>query len=136
MTERKIYITRHDLDRLRALIGTNTGSEAAPYLEKLENELKRATVIESKKIPGDVVTMNSIVRIRDIHTGEEHTFVLVFPDKKGLDGKSVSILSPMGIALIGYREGDILSWDLPSGNVEIQIEEIVYQPERLGNYDL
>lgn len=135
MTARKIYITRHDLERLRALINASGGQEA-PYLEKLEKELGQATVVEPREVPGDVVTMNSIVRVRDIDTGEERTMILVFPDKAGVQGKAVSILSPMGIALIGYREGDILSWDLPTGTVKIQIEEIIYQPERLGNFAL
>lgn len=51
-------------------------------------------------------------------------------------GKAVSILASIGIALIGYREGDVLEWELPAGKVKIQIDEIIYQPERLGNYDL
>lgn len=135
MTERKIYINRYDLERLRALIETSAPSEA-PYLEKLENELKKATVVEPREVPGDIVTMNSIVRVKDVNTGEEHTLILVFPGKEGMNGKAVSILSPMGIALIGYREGDILTWDLPTGTVKIQIEEIIYQPERLGNFVL
>ena len=135
MTQRKIYISRYDLERLRALIDAS-GAPEAPYLEKLEKELAQATVVEPREVPGDVVTMNSIVRVRDVNAGEERTLILVFPGKEGVRGKAVSILSPMGIALIGYREGDILSWDLPTGTVKIQIEEIIYQPERLGNFDL
>lgn len=135
MTKRKIYINRYDLDRLRALIDMSSGPEA-PYLEKLEKELEQATVVEPREVPGDVVTMNSIVRVKDVDAGEEHTLILVFPGKEGVNGKTVSILSPMGIALIGYREGDILSWDLPGGNVKIRIEEVIYQPERLGNFVL
>ncbi|MBP1749191.1 MAG: Transcription elongation factor, greA/greB family [Deltaproteobacteria bacterium] len=136
MKERKIYITRNDLERLRSLITAHSGPEVAPYLEKLAKELDRATIIDSKNVPGDVVTMNSIVRVRDMVTGEENSFVLVFPGKTGLKDKAVSILAPIGLALIGYREGDILEWELPSGNVKIQIMEVIYQPERVGNYAL
>ncbi|MCK9228644.1 MAG: nucleoside diphosphate kinase regulator [Syntrophorhabdaceae bacterium] len=135
MAKSKIFITRHDLERLRTIIDVHGGPEA-PYLEKLKKELRRAVVKEPNKIPGDVVTMNSIVRIKDVKTGEEHSFILVFPSKAGVAGKAVSILAPMGIALIGYREGDVLEWELPTGKVNIQIDEIIYQPERLGNYDL
>jgi regulator of nucleoside diphosphate kinase len=135
MAKRKIYINRYDLERLRALIDVGGGPEA-PYLEKLEKELGQATVVEPREVPGDVVTMNSIVRVRDINTGEELTLILVFPAKEGVNGKAVSILSPMGIALIGYREKDIVEWALPEGNVKIRIEEIIYQPERLGNFVL
>ena len=135
MGKRKIFITRHDLERLRPLIDVHSGPET-PYLEKLKRELHRAVVKEPGKIPGDVVTMNSIVRVKDAKTGEEQSFILVFPSKAGVGGKAVSILAPIGIALIGYREGDVLEWDLPTGKVNIQIDEIIYQPERLGNYDL
>ena len=135
MIARKIYITRYDLERLRSLIDASSGPEA-PYLEKLQKELGQATVVEPREVPGDVVTMNSIVRVRDLGTREERTLMLVFPGKEGVNGKTVSILSPMGIALIGYKEGDILEWELPTGTVKIRIEEIVYQPERLGNFDL
>jgi regulator of nucleoside diphosphate kinase len=132
---RKISITRYDLERLRALIDASSGPEA-PYLEKLQKELGQATVVEPREVPGDVVTMNSVVRVRDLDAGEERTLMLVFPGKEGVNGKTVSILSPMGIALIGYKEGDILEWELPTGTVKIRIEEIIYQPERLGNFDL
>jgi regulator of nucleoside diphosphate kinase len=132
---RKISITRYDLERLRALIDASSGPEA-PYLEKLQKELGQAAVVEPREVPGDVVTMNSVVRVRDLDAGEERTLMLVFPGKEGVNGKTVSILSPMGIALIGYKEGDILEWELPTGTVKIRIEEIIYQPERLGNFDL
>ena len=133
--DKRIYITRRDRERLRALIEEG-GEKNDPYLYRLENELNAASIIESKDVPGDVVTMNSVVRVRDLQTGEEKTFLLSFPEKAGLKGKAVSILAPIGLALIGYREGDVLEWDLPSGPVRVQIVEIVYQPERVGNYDL
>ncbi|MCK9226290.1 MAG: nucleoside diphosphate kinase regulator [Syntrophorhabdaceae bacterium] len=136
MNTRNIYITENDLERLRLLIDMHNGPEIAPYIERLKKELDEATIIESKRVPGNVVTMNSIVRIRDINTGEEEAFMLVFPEKTGLKRKTVSILSPMGIALIGSGEGDMLEWEMPTGKVKIQIMEIIYQPERLGNYDL
>ncbi len=112
------------------------GPETAPYLEKLRKELDRAIIVEPEKVPGDVVTMNSIVRVRDENTGEERAFLLAFPGKTGSQGRAVSILAPIGIALLGYREGDVLEWHLPSGNVKIRIMEIIYQPERVGNYQL
>lgn len=74
MAKSKIFITRHDLERLRTIIDVHGGPEA-PYLEKLKKELRRAVVKEPNKIPGDVVTMNSIVRIKDVKTGEEHSFI-------------------------------------------------------------
>ena len=130
-----IYITHYDMERLRTLIEVYGGNDA-PYLDRLEEELDRAKVVDPKNIPGDVVTMNSVVRIRDLDTGEEKTFALVFPNKTGTGEKTVSILAPVGTALIGCREGDTIEWDIPAGTKRMQVTEIIYQPERIGNYDL
>ncbi len=131
----EIYITEHDMQRLRALIEIYGGGNT-PYLDRLEEELDRAKVVDPRDIPSDVVTMNSVVRIRDLDTGEERSFALVFPNKTGLGEKAVSILAPIGSALIGCREGETLDWEVPAGIRRIQITQIVYQPERIGNYDL
>jgi len=91
--------------------------------------------VEPKNIPHDVITMNSVVRIKDLDTNEEKTFALVFPGKAKVAEKAISILAPVGTALIGYREGDIIEWEVPAGKKRLQVMEIVYQPERVGNYD-
>lgn len=131
----EIYITHYDMERLRTLIEVYGGDDT-PYLDRLEEELDRARVVDPRNIPGDVVTMNSVVRIRDLDTGEEKTFALVFPNKTGAGEKTVSILAPVGTALIGCREGDTIEWNVPAGTKRIQVTEIIYQPERIGNYDL
>ncbi|OPY00423.1 MAG: Regulator of nucleoside diphosphate kinase [Syntrophorhabdus sp. PtaB.Bin047] len=131
----EIYITERDMQRLRALIEIYGGSDT-PYLDRLEEELDRAKVVGPREIPADVVTMNSVVRVRDLDTGEERSFALVFPNKTGMGEKAVSVLAPIGTALIGCREGDSLNWEVPAGMKRIQITQIVYQPERIGNYDL
>jgi len=131
----EIYITEHDMRRLRALIEIYGGSDK-PYLDRLEEELDRAKVVGPREIPADVVTMNSVVRIRDLDTGEERSFALVFPNKTAMGEKAISVLAPIGTALIGCREGDNLNWEVPAGTRRIQITQIVYQPERIGNYDL
>jgi len=135
MKTRKIHLTQLDMERLRALIEIYSGGDSL-YVERLEEELDRAKIVDSKDIPGDVVTMNSVVRIRDLDTGEEKMFTLVFPGKSGESGKTVSILAPVGTAIIGYREGDVIEWEVPAGKKRIEILEIIYQPERVGNYDL
>ncbi len=135
MKQREIYITEHDMKRLRALIEIYNGKDR-PYIELLEEELERAKVVDPKSIPNDVVTMNSVVRIKDLDTNEEKTFTLVFPGKRGVTENALSILAPIGTALLGYREGDIVEWEVPAGMKRFQIMEIIYQPERLGNYEL
>ncbi|MBP6974312.1 MAG: nucleoside diphosphate kinase regulator [Syntrophorhabdaceae bacterium] len=135
MKTREIYITEYDMEKLRAIIEIYGGNDN-PYLENLEDELDKARVVDPKNIPDNVVTMNSIVRIKDLDTGEEKTFTLVFPGKTNITEKAVSILAPIGTALIGYREGDIIEWEVPAGTKRFQVMEVIYQPERLGNYDL
>lgn len=135
MKTREIYITEYDMEKLRAIIEIYGGNDN-PYLENLEDELDKARVVDPKNIPDNVVTMNSIVRIKDLDTGEEKTFTLVFPGKTNITENAVSILAPIGTALIGYREGDIIEWEVPAGTKRFQVMEVIYQPERLGNYDL
>ncbi len=134
MEEKAIYITQIDIERLRALIEIYNGKGA--FLESLEEELDRAHIIGPKEIPSNVVTMNSVVRIKDLNSGEEKTVVLVFPEKVHATEKAVSILAPIGAALIGQREGDVIEWHVPAGPKRLQVMEIIYQPERVGNYDL
>lgn len=134
MGKKEIYITKPDMERCRALIEIYGGNEA-PYLERLEEELDRAKVVESKNIPGDVVTMNSVVCIRDLDTGEETRFALAFPGRTGTTEKTVSILAPVGTAIIGYREGDTIELEVPSGRKKFQLVKVIYQPERFGDYD-
>ncbi len=135
MKGREIYITKYDMERLRSVIEIYNGKDA-PYLERLEEELDRAKIVDPQEIPSDVITMNSVVRIKNMDTGEEKTLILVFPGKANATANAVSILAPIGTALIGYREGANIEWEVPAGTKRLQIVEVVYQPERLGNYDL
>ncbi|MGD9578717.1 MAG: nucleoside diphosphate kinase regulator [Syntrophorhabdus sp.] len=134
MNKREIYITERDMERLQALIDIG-GKKDAAYLERLEEELDRAKVVDPRDIPDDVVTMNSSVMVKDLDTNEEKTFVLVFPGKANMTENAISILAPVGTALIGYKEGDVIDWEVPAGTKRIQIIKVIYQPERNGNYD-
>ncbi len=134
MNKREIYITERDMERLQALIDIG-GKKDAAYLERLEEELDRAKVVDPRDIPDDVVTMNSSILVKDLDTNEEKTFVLVFPGKVNMTENSISILAPVGTALIGYKEGDVIDWEVPAGTKRIQIIKVIYQPERNGNYD-
>lgn len=128
MKTRKIYITQPDMERLRALLEVY-----AENTDLLEEMLDRARIVLPKNIPGDVVTMNSTIRVKDVDTGEERTFTLVFPGSKTGNG-AVSILAPAGVALIGRRKDEIVEPHVPAGKKKMQILEIIYQPEREGNY--
>ncbi len=136
--ERAIYITDYDMERLRRMLeGTRKWSQRdREYLERLEEELDRAIVVSSKDVPGDVVTMNSRVSVRDLGSGQEMTLRLVFPVDADFQQGRISILAPIGTALIGYRAGDVVEWKVPSGARKLQITAVLYQPEAAGDYHL
>jgi len=138
MPEKVIYITDSDKKRLKQLIrdARAFGSEHEIYLEKLEGELNRGKVVKSKEIPKDVITMNSKVRLKDLATREEMIYSLVFPDSADPDQNKISILAPIGTALLGYKVGDVIEWKVPAGLRKLKVLEVLYQPESAGDYHL
>ena len=129
-----ICITDYDLERLRELLrAAKRSGTLEDALIKLEKELERARVISSGNVPTDLITMNSKVRIKDVDTNEEMVFQIVFPSDANLDDCRISILAPVGTALIGYKIGDTVRWQVPAGIRKLQIEEILYQPEAAGD---
>lgn len=138
MEPRDIYITEFDLSRLRELVdvGIRFKERDRAYLETLQSELDRAHVVDPTAIPHDVVTMNSRVRLKDVETGEENTYDLVFPADANIEEHKISILAPIGTAILGYRAGDTVDWEVPAGSKKVRIEEIIFQPEAAGRYDL
>jgi len=135
MRERAIYITDHDMQRLRKLLEGmhNWNQKDREYLEHLEMELDRAILISSRKVPPNTVTMNSQVRVTDLDSGQEMTIELVFPSEANFKQGKISIMAPIGTALIGYRAGDVVEWKVPAGVRRLKIEEVLYQPEAAGH---
>lgn len=107
-----IYVTTSDYERLSHLIYQLKSSAAAD----LEEELARATVVPEFELPFAVVTMNSTVKFRDLESGKESKVTLVFPENANLDEGKVSVLAPIGIALIGLRLNEEIEWPMPSGH--------------------
>ncbi|MBN1560283.1 nucleoside diphosphate kinase regulator [candidate division KSB1 bacterium] len=138
MSEKLIYITHNDKKKLRHLLAQSRAHhlEEEKYLSDLEFELARAKVVKSHGVPADVITMNSQVRLLDTTSQEEMVCWLVYPDYANDEHGKISIFAPMGLALIGYRVGDIIEWPVPGGMLRIKVLEILYQPEASGNYDL
>ena len=134
-----IYITKPDYERLAKLIEIareREGDANREYLERLEEELDRADVVQQKNIPADVITMRSTVRVKDLETGEEMIYRLVFPTEANYDEGKISVLAPIGTAMLGYRRGDVIEWQVPSGVRRLSVEEVLYQPESKGEYHL
>ena len=137
MSGKAIQITQFDLERLQKLLvdAQATDYRKSEYLEKLQAEIHRAQVVEPKDIPSDVVTMNSTVSIVDLDTKEEEVYTLVFPEDANVREGKVSILAPIGTAMLGYEVGDTFEWDVPAGKRRLQIKKIIYQPEASGDFD-
>jgi regulator of nucleoside diphosphate kinase len=138
MFNKGIYITENDIKRLRELImvAREFGKEGEKYLGELEKELDRGKIVLPQDIPHDVITMNSKVQLKNLDTNEETIYQLVFPDDADSDQGRVSILAPIGTALLGYSVGDVIEWKVPAGVVKLKVERILYQPEATGNYSL
>lgn len=129
---RYLYVTEPDMERLQALIEIGGGSNTR-YLADLEDELDHAHIVCPKEVPGNVITMNSTVRLQDLDTGKEKIYTIVYPgDTKRVPG-AVSVLAPIGTALIGCCEGDVVEWDVPLGTKRLKVLEVMYQPERTGD---
>jgi regulator of nucleoside diphosphate kinase len=134
-----IYITESDLDRLRKLISFTSVSDndrTREYLVMLEDELDVAEIVKPQSIPKDVITMRSKVRLLDVDSDKEVVYSLVFPNEADLEKGKISILAPIGTAMIGYKVGDIIEWEVPAGLRRLRVEEVLYQPEAAGDYHL
>ncbi|HYH00462.1 MAG TPA: nucleoside diphosphate kinase regulator [Terriglobales bacterium] len=128
--KRTLVVTYEDMERLRSLLeATRKFHRDREYLAALEEELERAETVPAMSVPRDVVTMNSTVRVKDVESGKETTYTLVFPRDADFTRNRVSVLAPIGTALLGYRAGDVVEWRMPSGVRHLRIEDVVYQPE-------
>jgi regulator of nucleoside diphosphate kinase len=134
--ERKLYITKLDRERLTRLIDDALfgNAESDKAFRVLEAELARATVVSPNELPADAVSMRSRTLIA--LDGEEEEVSLVYPDEADWASGKLSILSPIGTALIGYREGDSVEWRVPGGLKRIEIKKVLYQPEAAGDLEL
>jgi regulator of nucleoside diphosphate kinase len=133
--QRRIVITRDDMARLEEVVrqGRKTARRDQDHLAELEHELRRAELIDAEHLSGDVVTMHSTVRVRDLDSGNCAVYTLVFPVEADIEKRRVSVLAPIGTALLGYRAGDRVEWRMPGGPRRLRIEEVLYQPEAAGS---
>jgi regulator of nucleoside diphosphate kinase len=104
--------------------------------DELQRKLTEAAAMEPAEIPDDVITMNSIARVRDKESKQEGVYNLVFPsDSKPLEGR-VSVLSSLGLALFGSRIGDVVEWETPKGLRRLEVIGLIYQPESAQHWTL
>ena len=138
MSTRKIYITTPDRQRLtfmleEALAGKHRD---AAFLKELARELSLAETVEPKDVPADVVTMNSRVVLKDVESGENSEYTLVFPEQADVAQGRLSVVSPIGTAILGYTKGSTINWQTPGGPRQIKIVDLPYQPEAAGDFHL
>jgi len=131
---RQIIITEPDRVKLQKLISDilQTEVDGTDHVRALDAEMRRAAVLPSGQVPSDVITMHSKV-VLSFGDGEDEIYTLVYPDEANLAENMVSVLSPVGTAILGYRAGDVVDWEVPDGTVAIHVKEVVYQPEAAGD---
>lgn len=131
---RQIIVTKEDHERLENLFASELAAAFSDklYLQSLRGELDIAKVVSPEDVPSNVVTMNSTVRLRQLCGREVETYTLVYPEDADIVKGKLSVLAPIGTAILGYRVGDHVEWQVPSGMIRLKIEELVFQPERDG----
>jgi regulator of nucleoside diphosphate kinase len=133
-----IYVTELDYHRLSGLIERTRERNGVDrqYLNNLEAELDRAEIVDPKDIPADVVTMRSKVRLKDLVSEDSNTYSVVFPTEADFAEGKISVLAPIGTAILGFRKGDTIDRQVPSGLRKLKVEEVLYQPESAGDHNL
>ena len=129
--EKEIIVTSRDHAELSSVIAvTGKVSHRVKWeLRLLENELNRARIVAPEKVPPDVITINTRAEFLDLETGERMEFTVVLPiDANTNDGK-ISVLAPLGTAMLGYRIGDEFVWHVPHGLRRLKVIKLHFQPE-------
>ncbi len=125
---RRIYITLADKNKILKLIDdAELDIKNKDHIRDLNAELSRAEIVDIKKLPSKVITMNSRVLLSLDGLDEEVS--LVYPDEANVSENLISVLSPIGTAILGYSEGDMIEWKVPSGVTTIKVKQVLYQPE-------
>jgi len=127
-----IVLTGADMDRLSRLVRALKHSlfRDQLQLESLEQTLESAEVASSERVPGDVIRMNSRVRVLDFDTRKRGLYTLVFPDDADISTNQISVLAPLGLALLGRRQGDVVEAKVPGGARRLRVEWVSQRPQR------
>lgn len=134
-----LSITKYDFDRLIALldkINNSASNSDFNLINKFKKEIIKAKKVKPASIASDFVTMNSIVELKGLEISSTYKFKLVFPDETSTDNGNLSILSPIGMSVFGYREGDVIKHESTAGEKYYQISKVIYQSEANSDYHL
>ncbi|WNG34158.1 nucleoside diphosphate kinase regulator [Archangium minus] len=134
---RHVLVTETDLERLQRLIELCSDGRTAELVEMLEQELALAEVKSSQDIPSDVVTMNSTVVFEDEESGVLRRVTLCYPRDARSDEGRISVIAPIGSALLGLSVGQSIEWPVPGGRTKrLRVVAVPYQPEASGHFHL
>jgi regulator of nucleoside diphosphate kinase len=128
-----ITLTSNDVQRLEAMLDSAQFHDA-PGAAPLRGELERARVVEPRKLPRDVISMNSTAECVDEASGRTHALTLVYPREADAAHGRVSVLAPVGAALLGMKVGQSIDWPVPSGTMRLRVTAVRYQPEAAGEH--
>ncbi|MCC7349827.1 MAG: nucleoside diphosphate kinase regulator [Phycisphaerales bacterium] len=133
----EVTITDADFDRLRHLVDSPRyhGAQSSATTN-LKEELGRGRIVATNSVPKAVVTMRSQVKVRDMKLDETETYTLVYPEEADINDDKLSVLAPLGRALLGSHVGQVIEFDAPGGKRKLKIEKILYQPEAAGDFHL
>jgi regulator of nucleoside diphosphate kinase len=131
MNSQELYITYPDLMQLAQAIADAQRQQVRTTTEReqLKRELARRVPVTAEDVPSDVVTLNSDVQLLDLATGDIFGCTLVLPEEADAALFKVSVLAPIGMALLGHRVGDVIAWAIPGGAQRIKVLRLLYQPE-------
>lgn len=127
-----------DINRIRGFLDLAVRRQGGPKfktLESLSRELASSTIVEPQEMPGDVVTMRSRVLLHYPATGTQEEFELVYPADADISQRRVSLLAPLGAALLGHKKGTMVEYPAPAGVLQVEIVDVLYQPEAAGDFD-
>lgn len=141
MCAKSLIISTYDKERLeRKIEQVRTDAEGGKahlelgYVTQLAEEISQARIVAPEQLPADAVSMNSVVELVDTERGSVHEYALVFPAESDPSTGRISILAPLGIALLGCKVNDVVRWSVPKGECSYRIQRLIYQPEANGEY--
>lgn len=133
----ELQITAQDMERLRLVVDRHVDGKLGPAAEALELELDRAKLVPQEAIAKDVLTMRSRALCEDLETGKTRELTLSYPNEADPAEGKVSVLAPVGLALLGLKVGDTIRWPMPNGReTTLKLVKVLYQPEASGEHDL
>ena len=142
LVQDQMVVTEADGRRLQRMIGSlrdslrTIGDPYEVYLRALEDQLARRSLVPQADVGDDTVTMNSTVRVRELDTGRSQVLTLVYERDADVFGEKVSVLTPLGAAILGSRVGDVVEWQSRRGPRQLRIERILFQPEAASDFHL